>query len=444
MGSQHDPWTPRPAGLVSDPEQPRHDPLAALRQPNYALFAGGRLASATAMTMLNAAIAWQVYEISGSAFQLGMLGLARFFPSLGMSLVGGAVADSHDRKQIVQLAQLVPLATSATLYLATVQDFVELPLFYGLVLLLALAAAFENPARQALVPQVVSREAFANAIVVNSTIQSLGFVTGPALGGLLIGFSGVDTAYVAHMAFIGTSVVAVSLLRPRPVEGARRAVGLESIREGVSFVRRRQVLLGAMTLDMFAVIFGGAQALLPIYAKDILEVGPKGYGILSASLEAGALVMAVWLVVLPPIRQAGRALLITVALFGLGTIVFGLSRNFYLSVAVYMFIGMADQVSVVLRQTTVQLSTPDELRGRVSSVNMLFIGASNQLGAVESGLVAALTNATFAVVSGGMGCLAVVGLVWAKLPELRRYEVQPNRVAEGENQAPPGAAAGGS
>ena len=444
MGSPHDPWTPRPAGLVSDPEQPRHDPLAALRQPNYALFAGGRLASATAMTMLNAAIAWQVYEISGSAFQLGMLGLARFFPSLGMSLVGGAVADSHDRKQIVQLAQLVPLATSATLYLATVQDFVELPLFYGLVLLLALAAAFENPARQALVPQVVSREAFANAIVVNSTIQSLGFVTGPALGGLLIGFSGVDTAYVAHMAFIGTSVVAVSLLRPRPVEGARRAVGLESIREGVSFVRRRQVLLGAMTLDMFAVIFGGAQALLPIYAKDILEVGPKGYGILSASLEAGALVMAVWLVVLPPIRQAGRALLITVALFGLGTIVFGLSRNFYLSVAVYMFIGMADQVSVVLRQTTVQLSTPAELRGRVSSVNMLFIGASNQLGAVESGLVAALTNATFAVVSGGMGCLAVVGLVWAKLPELRRYEVQPNRVAEGENQAPPRAAAGGS
>ncbi|HML99477.1 MAG TPA: MFS transporter [Tepidiformaceae bacterium] len=429
---------------MSDPEQPRHDPLAALRQPNYALFAGGRLASATAMTLLNAAIAWQVYEISGSAFQLGMLGLARFFPSLGMSLVGGAVADSHDRKQIVQLAQLVPLATSATLYLATVQDFVELPLFYGLVLLLALAAAFENPARQALVPQVVSREAFANAIVVNSTIQSLGFVTGPALGGLLIGFSGVDTAYVAHMAFIGTSVVAVSLLRPRPVEGARRAVGLESIREGVSFVRRRQVLLGAMTLDMFAVIFGGAQALLPIYAKDILEVGPKGYGILSASLEAGALVMAVWLVVLPPIRQAGRALLITVALFGLGTIVFGLSRNFYLSVAVYMFIGMADQVSVVLRQTTVQLSTPDELRGRVSSVNMLFIGASNQLGAVESGLVAALTNATFAVVSGGMGCLAVVGLVWAKLPELRRYEVQPHRVAEGENQAPPRAAAGGS
>ncbi len=429
---------------MSDPDQPRHDPLAALRQPNYALFAAGRLASAIAMTMLNAAIAWQVYEISGSAFQLGMLGLARFFPSLGMSLVGGAVADSHDRKRIVQLTQLVPLATSATLYAATVGEFAELPLFYGLVLLLALAAAFENPARQALVPQVVSREAFPNAIVVNSTIQSLGFVTGPALGGLLIGFSGVDTAYLAHMALIGTSVVAVSLLRPRPFEGARRAVSLEAIREGVSFVRHRQVLLGAMTLDMFAVIFGGAQALLPIYAKDILEVGPKGYGVLSASLEAGALVMAVALVVLPPIQRAGRALLITVALFGLDTIVFGLSRNFYLSVAVYMFIGMADQVSVVLRQTTVQLSTPDELRGRVSSVNMLFIGASNQLGAVESGLVAAVTNATFAVVSGGIGCLAVVGLVWARLPELRRYQVRPVEAGSAEPAAPGTAVAGGS
>jgi MFS family permease len=429
---------------VSDPDQPRHDPLAALRQPNYALFAGGRLASAIAMTLLNAAIAWQVYEISGSAFQLGMLGLARFFPSLGMSLVGGAVADSHDRKRIVQLAQLAPLAASATLYVATVEDFVELPLFYGLVLLLALAAAFENPARQALVAQVVSREAFPNAIVVNSTIQSLGFVTGPALGGVLIGFSGVDTAYLAHMALIGTSVVTVSLLRPRAFDGARRAVSLGAIREGVSFVRHRQVLFGAMTLDMFAVIFGGAQALLPIYAKDILEVGPKGYGVLSASLEAGALLMAIALVVLPPIQRAGRALLITVALFGLGTIAFGLSRNFYLSVAVYMFIGMADQVSVVLRQTAVQLSTPDELRGRVSSVNMLFIGASNQLGAVESGLVAAVTNATFAVVSGGMGCLAVVALVWARLPELRRYEVRHPRAVEGEQVPAPGAASAGS
>jgi len=418
---------------------PRHDPFAALRQPNFAFYASSRVFSAIAMTMLNAALAWQVYEISGSTFQLAMLGLARFLPSLGLSLVGGAVADSHERRRIVQLAQLVPLGVSTTLFIATINGFTELPLFYGLVLLVALASAFENPARQALLPQVVSKETFANAIVVSSTIQSLGFVTGPALGGLLIGFFGVDAAYFAHMMLLCGSLVSLTFLRLRPAEGARRAVSFAAIKEGVQFVRQRQVLLGAMTLDMFAVIFAGAQALLPVYAKDILEVGPKGYGVLSASLEAGALITALSLIFLPPIRKAGRALLITVALFGLGTIVFGLSRNFYLSIAVYMIIGMADQVSVVLRQTAVQLSTPDELRGRVSSVNMLFIGASNQLGAVESGIVASLTTATFAVVSGGAACIAVVAAVAARLPELRHYEITP-QVRSGETATPAAAA----
>ncbi len=411
---------------MTEPEHPRHDPWQALREPNFSTFVVGRLASTIAMTLLNASIAWQVYEISGSPFQLAMLGLARFVPSLGLSLVGGAFADSHDRRKIVMVAQTAPLLCSSALFIATINDSTNLPLFYGLVLLTALAAAFENPARQALLPQVVSKPAFQNAIVVSSTVQSLGFVTGPAVGGLLIGFYGVDASYAAHMALVLISLAGLVVLRTRPAEGPRRAVSFAAIKEGVQFVRHRQVLLGAMTLDMFAVIFGGATALLPVVAKDILEVGPKGYGVLSASLEGGALLMALALVVFPPIRQAGRAMLITVALFGLGTIVFGLSRNIYLSVATYMFIGMADQVSVVVRQTAVQLSTPDELRGRVSSVNMLFIGASNQLGAVESGLVAAVTNATFAIVSGGVGCLAVVGIVWAKMPELRTYRITPH------------------
>jgi len=376
-----------------------------------------------AMTLLSAVIAWQVYEISGSAFQLAMLGLARFLPSLGLSLVGGAVADGHDRRRIAMITQFAPLAASTTLFFATRQDTAALPLFYAVVLVVALASAFENPARQAMLPQVVKKDTFANAIVVSSTIQSLGFVSGPALGGLMITSAGVDGAYLVHMILIGISIAALSVLKLRPPEGERRKVSLEAIKEGVRFVWHRQVLLGAMTLDMFAVIFGGATALLPVYAKDILEVGPRGYGLLSASLEAGALIMAIALIFLPPIRQAGRALLITVALFGIGTIVFGFSRSFPLSLATYMFIGMADQISVVLRQTTIQLSTPDELRGRVSSVNMLFIGASNQLGAVESGLVAAATTATFAVVSGGIGCLAVVAAVAWRLPGLRQYQI---------------------
>jgi len=413
-------------------ERQRHDPFAALRQPNFLAYAWSRLCASTAMTLLTAVIAWQVYQISGSALQLGLLGLTRFVPSLGLSLIGGAFADSYNRKRIIMAAQAVPLAASATLFVSTMNGWVTIPLIYAMVLLVAVAAAFENPARQSILPMVVRRETFPNAIVVSSTVQSFGFVSGPALGGIMIGLAGTDGAYAVHMGLMVGSLAGMVLLRPRAVEGERRAVSLAAIKEGVQFVYRRQVLLGAMTLDMFAVIFGGATALLPVYATDILDVGPRGYGILSASLEAGALLAALSMVFLPPIRPAGRALLISVALFGLGTMVFGLSRAFPLSVATYMFIGMADQVSVVMRQTTIQLSTPDELRGRVSSVNMLFIGASNQLGAMESGFVAALTNATFAVVSGGAGCLAVVGVVAAKMPELRRYRVVTTVVAREE------------
>lgn len=402
-----------------------HDPLAALRQPSFAAYAAARLASAVAMTLLNAAILYHVYQLTGSAFQLAFIGLARFLPSLGLTLVGGAVADARNRKVIVMAALCVPAAASAALFAATAGGTVSAPLIYGLVLAVAVAAAFENPARQALLPQLVTPETFPNAIVVSSTIQSLGFVTGPALAGLCIALAGVEAAYAVHAALVLLAIGLTALLRPRPIAGPRRAVSLAAIREGLQFVIRRQPIVGAMTLDMFAVIFGGAQALLPIYAADILGVGGVGYGILAASLEAGALLMSVVLIFLPPIRPAGRVLLITVALFGLGTIVFGLSRNFYLSVATYAAIGMADQVSVVLRQTIIQLATPDDLRGRVSSVNMLFIGASNQLGAVESGLVAGLVNATFAVVSGGIGTLAVVAIVAARLPGLRRYRIEP-------------------
>ncbi|MCX7618540.1 MFS transporter [Tepidiforma sp.] len=402
-----------------------HDPLAALRQPSFAAYAAARLAAAVAMTLLNAAILYHVYQLTGSAFQLAFIGLARFLPSLGLTLVGGAVADSRNRKVIVMAALAVPAAASATLFAATAGGAVSAPLIYALVLCVAVAAAFENPARQALLPQLVTPETFPNAIVVSSTIQSLGFVTGPALAGLCIALAGVEAAYAVHAVLVLLAIGLTALLRPRPVAGPRRAVSLAAIREGLEFVIRRQPIVGAMTLDMFAVIFGGAQALLPIYATDILGVGGVGYGILAASLEAGALLMSVCLIFLPPIRPAGRVLLVTVALFGLGTILFGLSRNFYLSVATYAAIGMADQVSVVLRQTIIQLATPDDLRGRVSSVNMLFIGASNQLGAVESGLVAGLTNATFAVVSGGIGTLAVVAIVAARLPGLRRYRIDP-------------------
>ena len=408
---------------MAEPPEQRSVPLAALRQRNFALYAAARLCASMAMMMINAIILWQVYEISGSALNLALVGITRLVPTVSISLIGGAFADSHNRRFIVMTAQLAAIAASATLLTTTAQGVINLPIIYAVVFCLSAASSFENPARQALVPQVVTSQAFAGAIVVNSTVQSLGFVSGSALGGVILGEFSIEAAYGTHIGLLCGSLALLALLRPRPFEGPRRSFSFESIKEGVSFVARRQVLIGAMALDMFAVIFGGAQALLPIYAKDILEVGGRGYGLLLSSMNAGALLMAIILIFVPQIHRAGRALLTTVAVFGILTVLFGISRNFYLSLAIYMSIGMADQVSVVLRQTVIQLATPDELRGRVSSVSQIFIGASNQLSA--AGFIASVTTATFAVVSGGLGTLAVVGVVAKKLPELRRYRIEP-------------------
>ncbi|MGH2632994.1 MAG: MFS transporter [Tepidiformaceae bacterium] len=395
--------------------------MAALRQRSFQLYSVSRVFFAVASTLLTAAIAWQVYASSGSALDLGLLGLARCLPSLGLGLVGGALADRYDRKRIAIAGQAAVLMCAIVLFAFTSQGKPNEPLIYGMVLLVAVASAFEWPARQALLVSVVTPETLQNAITVSSTVQQLGFVTGPALAGGLIALSGVGLAYFALCILVAGSILSLVTLRPRPMDGPKRAVSVEAIKEGLSFVYHRQVLLGAMTLDLFAVIFGGATALLPIYAKDILHAGPVGYGLLSGSLDFGALMMSIALVALPPVKRPGRALMAAVLGFGLGTVVFGLSRNFALSLVAYMLIGIADQVSVVMRTTTVQLATPDELRGRVSSVNSLFVGASNQVGQMESGFVAAATSATFAVVSGGIGALAALGVIGLSMPELRRY-----------------------
>jgi MFS family permease len=380
-----------------------------------------RFFGGAAMTLLRAAVAWHVFQISGSAFQLGLIGIVQFIPALSLTLVGGAVADAYDRRRVILATQFTALVCSVVLFLATESGAVSLPLLYGIVLLAAVASAFESPSRASLLPTLVPREHFPRAVTIAATNQALAFVTGPALGGFVIAAGGIGAAYAAHALLILGSLAGMGLLHSPPLAAATRAVGIEAIREGVSFVRRQPVVLGCMALDMFAVIFGGATSLLPIYAHEILNVGARGYGILSASLELGALAMSILLMWLPPIRHAGRALLVAVALYGVATIVFGLSRWFPLSVAAYVAAGMADQVSVVLRSTAIQLTTPDAIRGRVSAVNMIFIGASNQLGAAESGFLAALTSAPFAVVSGGFGCLVVVAIVALRVPALRRY-----------------------
>jgi MFS family permease len=392
---------------------------------SFWIYLASRFCAATAMTLLRATVFWHVYELSGSNAAVGTIGLVQFVPALALTLVGGAVADAYDRLRIMRLAQLPYLATALLLFLATRGDAVSVPLIYGAAFWNAIAAAFDNPARQALLPSLVTVAAFPRAVTISSTVAALSFATGPAVGGLLTAGFGVEAAYAGYALLVAGNLLGIGFVRPLRQVSERRAASWQAVREGLAFVRRSPVVLGCMALDMFAVILGNATALLPVYAEDILRIGASGYGLLASSLEIGALAMSVLLLLRRPIERAGPALLAAVVVYGVATVGFGLSRSYPLSVALYMVVGAADQVSVVLRHIAVQLSTPDALRGRVSAVNMVFIHASNQLGATRAGYMAALTSPTFAVVAGGVGCLLVVALTALRIPALRRYRIHP-------------------
>jgi MFS family permease len=352
----------------------RHDPIAALRQPQFVLFLAGRFATNAASNMLQAAVAWEVYDLTHNPFSLGVLGIVRFLPQLILSLYAGAVADAFDRRLVIIGAQIAAILCAVVLIGAEQLEAVKLALLYGTVVVFAVANQFENPARQALLPSIVAPSTFQNAITVAQSFGALASVTGPALAGAAIATVGVQGAWWGYLALEAVGLVTVIMLRPRPVVGIRGNVSTESVTEGLRFVFGSQVLLGCMTLDLFAVLFGGAQALLPVYANDILHVGPVGYGILTSSLEVGALLGAGLLVVLPPFEFPGRALLWAVAGFGLATIVFGFARSLPLSIVAYTAVGMADQIGNVMRTTTENMATPDALRGRMNSVSSLFSG----------------------------------------------------------------------
>jgi MFS family permease len=353
-----------------------------------------------------------------------MLGLVQFLPVIPASLVGGAVADSRDRRCVAAASQGAACLAALGLGLATAGGAVTLALALAMAFGLAVARSFEGPAGAALLPALVRREIFPSAVVVSATARNLGFVSGPVASGLLVDRSGIPAAYAAAGACFAVSVLLLATLPEARASASRGRVSLAAIREGIGFVRSRPVILGSMTLDMFAVIFAGSTALLPIYAREILGVGARGYGLLAASLSIGTSLMTALLLVRRPPARPGRALLLAVAVFGLATVAFGVSRAFPLSMAALVVAGMADEVSVVARSTLIQLSTPDALRGRVSSVNMVFIGASNELGAAESGFLAAATSATFSVVFGGIACLGVLSLVAWRVPGLRHYRLE--------------------
>lgn len=402
----------------------RPPPAADAIPAGFWIYLASRFCAATAVMLLRTTIFWHAFETTGgSNLHVGLVGLVQFAPTLALTLVGGAVADAYDRRRVMRLAQLPMLAAGVALVWLTDRGAASLPLLYGAVFAISCAFAFDSPARQALVPTLVPLAAFPRAVTFASTIQTLSFAAGPALAGFAIAHGGPQLAYGLYAALIAGNWIGIGFLRPVRDGGERRAPSWQGVREGLSFVRRQPVVLGCMALDMFAVMLGSVTALLPVYAEEILAVGPRGLGILGSSLELGGLLMAVPMMLRPPAARPGRALLIGVGVYGLATILFGLSRAFPLSVAAYMLVGMADQVSVVMRQTAIQLSTPDALRGRVSAVNLIFIQASNQLGAARAGLVAAATSPTLAVVSGGIGCLLVLALVVWRIPELRRYRL---------------------
>ena len=383
------------------PKRPTGGTLTLTEAPRFSssfwTYLVSRFCATTALTLLRSTVYLHVWEISHSEAQLGAIGLVNFLPVVTLTLVGGAIADAYDRRRIMRLAQIPYLVSAALLFAATARGAISVPLLYAAVFANATSFAFESPARQAFLVSLVPTADFPRAVTISSTATALAFGAGPALGGLLIWAAGIEAAYAAYGVLVLGNLLGLLFVRPLREVGDRTPPSLHAVREGLAFVRGNSVVLGCMSLDMFAVILGGATALLPVY-KDILAVDARGYGLLTSSLEIGAFAMSLLLLVRPTIERAGPTLLAAVALYGIATVGFGLSRSFPLSVALYMLAGAADQVSVVLRATAVQLSTPDALRGRVSAVNMIFIAASNQLGAVESGFLAAATSATFAVV----------------------------------------------
>lgn len=385
-----------------------------------------RFSTAAAMTLFRATLAWDIYARTDSSFALGLMGAIQFIPALVFVLPGGMLADVWPRPRVMIVAQAAMIGAGLALWLWVRGVWsiagIGTEMLYVFAFLMASAYAFDGPARVALLPQLVEKAAFPKAVTVGSTNQALAFATGPALAGALIYRGGVELAYGFFVVLIALALGALPFVRPLS-RAVPRGISVGAMFEGVQYVWRKPVLLGCMSLDMFAVIFGGATALLPVYASDILGVGPRGYGVLSSALDVGAIATSLVLIFIPAVRRSGRALLFAVGGYGLATIAFGLSRWVPLSIAMYMLVGVMDQISVVMRGTMVQLETPDELRGRVSSVNLLFIGASNQLGAMESGFVAAATSPTFAVVSGGLGCLVVLAITAYRNRALRTYEV---------------------
>jgi MFS family permease len=421
------------SGQLAEAASARVTWSAAFRHRAYNSFQIARVSSILGMQMQSVAIGWQIYAITGRPLDLAWVGLAQFFPAAGLSLVTGHAADRFDRRRILLVCHGAMAAWSIALFaIARTFDGHVWPV-YGVLVGIGVARAFLGPANQSLLPSLVPIEHFGNAVAWGSSLWQAAMVVGPTLGGIVYATSGGPG--VVYLSAAALSLAAMgfvaAIVPPIRFASSRKATDRASVLAGVEYVRHNPIVLGAISLDLFAVLLGGATALLPVYARDILRLGPWALGALRSAPAIGAATTAIALAVWPIERGAGKKMFLCVALYGLATIVFGLSRSLALSVAALAVAGAADMVSVFVRSALVQLATPDAMRGRVSAVNMVFIGASNELGEFESGVTAQWFGPVPAVLLGGVGTLVVVAVWCWRFPQLRRVDRLLDASAEG-------------
>lgn len=405
-------------------ENPR---WAAFRNRAFMTYWLSRLASGFAVQIQTVAVGWQVYDLTRNPLDLGLVGLSQFLPALLLVLVTGAVADRFRRRTIMAICLTAEALCAAALLAFSAAGMREVWLVFLILAAFGTARAFYGPAQQSLLPNIVPPEILSNAIALNSTGWQLATIVGPVIGGLLYGIS-PEAAYGTALALLLLAGILI-LTVPRPAQKTvAEPATWETIVAGFRYIWHEKIVLGAISLDLFAVLLGGATALLPVYARDILETGPWGLGLLRAGPGIGAVVVALYLTTHTIRDHAGRLMFAFVALFGLATVVFGISTSVWVSVLALIVMGGADMVSVYVRETLIQLWTPDQVRGRVNAVNMVFIGASNELGEFRAGLSAALIGTVPAVVVGGLGTVAVAALWYRWFPQLRRARHLDGRV----------------
>jgi len=404
---------------------------SAFLSRDFRLYQTARLLVILGAEAQTIAVAWQVYKITGSALDLGLTGLALFIPGLFFMLAAGHVADRYDRRWIILICYGLQAVCTFFLLWFAVHGITRVWPIYTVLLGIGLGRAFSGPAASALLPSLVPKEHFVNAITWGATIFQFSNIAGPAVGGLLLPlslpgrfayFNGAAVVYAFTLLTLIAFLALVGAMRARPVIVVKKAFNLETMLAGFKYVWQAKLLLGSISLDLFAVLLGGAAALLPIYATDILHVGARGFGLLRAMPSIGALAVSLVMTIRPIKHDAGRLMLVCVGLFGAATVVFGLSRTMWVSLVALVIVGASDMVSVVVRSSILQLATPPEMRGRVSAVNWLFIGASNEFGEFESGVTAQWWGAVRAVVIGGIGSMMVTGLASVLFPALRKAD----------------------